>query len=133
MCSALYQPVPDVSPASRTLRVNIIGKSNGVGLARDIDLLVSALHGAGRQVDVTVIDAVQARRRRSPLAQFAARARLAWGDAATRASASTADVNVMLEHVWLQYLSGAPVNVAVRRSTSPCRIRSGSTVTIAVS
>jgi glycosyltransferase involved in cell wall biosynthesis len=113
MCSALYQPVPDVSPAPRTLRVNIIGKSNGVGLARDIDLLVSALHGAGHRVDVTIIDAVQARRRRSPLAQFAARARLAWGDAAVRASASAADVNVMLEHVWLQFLSTAPVNVAV--------------------
>jgi glycosyltransferase involved in cell wall biosynthesis len=113
MCSALYQPVHAVSPAPRTLRVKIIGKSNGVGLARDIDLLVSALHAAGQQVDVTVIDPVQARRRRSPLAQFAARARLAWGNAEARASASAADINVMLEHVWLQYLSTAPVNVAV--------------------
>jgi glycosyltransferase involved in cell wall biosynthesis len=113
MCSALYQPVPDVSPAARTFRVNIIGKSNGVGLARDIDLLVSAVHAAGHDVDVTIIDAVQARRRRSPLTQFAARARLAWGDAQARASAAAVDVNVMLEHVWLQYLSSAPVNVAV--------------------
>jgi glycosyltransferase involved in cell wall biosynthesis len=113
MCSALYQPVSDVSPAARTLRVNIIGKSNGVGLARDIDLLVSALHAVGHQVDVTIIDAVQAKRRRSPLAQFAARARLAWGDGEQRASATRADINVMLEHVWLQYLSTAPVNVAV--------------------
>jgi len=113
MCSALYQPVPDASPVPRALRVNIIGKSNGVGLARDIDLLVSALHAAGHNVDVTIIDRVQAKRRRSPLAQFAARARLAWGDAQARASAAAVDVNVMLEHVWLQYLSGAPVNVAV--------------------
>jgi hypothetical protein len=113
MCSALYQPILDISPARRALRVNIIGKSNGVGLARDIDLLVSALHGAGHLVDVTIIDAAQAKRRRSPLAQFAARARLAWGDARARAQTPRADVNVMLEHVWLQYLSTAPVNVAV--------------------
>jgi glycosyltransferase involved in cell wall biosynthesis len=113
MCSALYQPVLNVLPARRTLRVNIIGKSNGVGLARDIDLLVSALHAAGHRVDVTIIDAAQAKRRRSPLAQFAARARLAWGDAEVRARAPGADVNVMLEHVWLQYLSTAPINVAV--------------------
>lgn len=113
MCSALYQPVPNALPVRRTLRVNIIGKSNGVGLARDIDLLVSALHAAGQRVDVTIIDAAQAKRRRSPLAQFAARARLAWGDAEVRARAAGADVNVMLEHVWLQYLSTAPINVAV--------------------
>jgi hypothetical protein len=112
MCSALIQPtIPNVAPARRTVR--IIGKSNGVGLARDIDLLVSALHSAGHYVDVTVIDAVQAKRRRSPLAQFAARARLAWSDADTRARMSSADVNVMLEHVWLQYLSSARINVAV--------------------
>jgi hypothetical protein len=114
MCSAsLHQPLPNAPPAARTVRVNIIGKSNGVGLARDIDLLVAALKASGHQVEVTIIDAVQAKRRRSPLAQFAARARLAWGGAASSARASGADVNLMLEHVWLQYLSTAPINVAV--------------------
>jgi hypothetical protein len=115
MCSASLQhpPLPDVAPARRTVRVNIIGKSNGVGLARDIDLLAGALQASGHQVDVTIIDAVQARRRRSPLAQFATRARLAWGGAGTKAQTSRADVNLMLEHVWLQYLSTAPINVAV--------------------
>ncbi|HEY7640892.1 MAG TPA: hypothetical protein VH814_14290 [Steroidobacteraceae bacterium] len=114
MCSALIQPpLPNVAPARRTLRVNIIGKSNGVGLARDIDLLVSAFHEAGHYVDVTIIDNVQAKRRRSPLAQFAARARLAWADADARARIGRADINVMLEHVWLQYLATAPINVAV--------------------
>lgn len=102
-----------VASARRAVRVNIIGKSNGVGLARDIDLLVAALKASGHQVDVTIIDAVQARRRRSPLAQFAARARLAWGGAGAKAHAAGADVNLMLEHVWLQYLSTAPINVAV--------------------
>ncbi len=114
MCSAsLHPPLPTVAPARRTVRVNIIGKSNGVGLARDIDLLVAALQASGHQVGVTVIDTVQARRRRSPLAQFAARARLAWGGAGAKARPAGADVNLMLEHVWLQFLSTAPLNVAV--------------------
>jgi hypothetical protein len=115
MCSASLQPppLPTVAPARRAVRVNIIGKSNGVGLARDIELLAGALQGSGHQVDVTIIDAVQARRRRSPLAQFATRARLAWGGAGAKAQTSRADVNLMLEHVWLQYLSTAPINVAV--------------------
>lgn len=114
MCSASLHPaVPNDAPARRTVRVNIIGKSNGVGLARDIDLLASALRASGHHVAVTIIDAVQAKRRRSPLAQFATRARLAWGGAGTKAHALGADVNLMLEHVWLQYLSTAPINVAV--------------------
>jgi glycosyltransferase involved in cell wall biosynthesis len=115
MCSALCQPaVPNAPPARRTVRVNIIGKSNGVGLARDIDLLASALQAAGHQVDVTIIDAVQAKRRRSPLAQFATRARLAWrGGSGSKLRTSDADVNLMLEHVWLQYLSTAPHNIAL--------------------
>lgn len=100
-------------PARSKAHINVIGKSNGVGLARDLDLLVGALRAAGHPVDVTIIDAVQARRRRSPLAQFATRARLAWGGSGSKARTSGADVNVMLEHVWLQYLSSAPINVAV--------------------
>jgi hypothetical protein len=76
-------------------------------------LLAGALQASGHQVDVTIIDAVQARRRRSPLAQFATRARLAWGSAGAKVQTARADVNLMLEHVWLQYLSTAPVNVAV--------------------
>jgi hypothetical protein len=103
----------DVAPARRAVRVNIIGKSNGVGLARDIDLLAHALQAAGHEVDITIIDAAQAKRRRSPLAQFATRARLAWGGAAAKARAAAVDVNLMLEHVWLQYLSSARINVAV--------------------
>jgi hypothetical protein len=96
-----------------SLHVNIIGKSNGVGLARDIDLLANALWATGHRVNVTLIDDGQAKRRRSPLAQFATRARLAWGGAGAKARTAGADVNLMLEHVWLQYLSTAPVNVAV--------------------
>jgi hypothetical protein len=98
---------------SAPLQINIIGKSNGVGLARDIDLLSDALRATGHRVDVTLIDEAQAKRRRSPLAQFATHARLAWRGAGGRTRTSGADINVMLEHVWLQYLSLAPVNVAV--------------------
>ncbi len=98
---------------SAPLQVNIIGKSNGVGLARDIDLLSDALRATGHRVSVTLIDDAQAKRRRSPLAQFATHARLVWRGAGVRARTAGADVNVMLEHVWLQYLSRAPVNVAV--------------------
>ena len=98
---------------SASLHVNIIGKSNGVGLARDIDLLADALWASGHRVNVTLIDDGQAKRRRSPLAQFATRARLAWGGADAKVRTAGADVNLMLEHVWLQYLSTAPVNVAV--------------------
>lgn len=96
-----------------SLHVNIISKSNGVGLARDIDLMAGALRATGHRVDVTIIDDAQAKRRRSPLAQFATRARLAWGSGGAKAPTSSADINVMLEHVWLQYLSTSPVNVVV--------------------
>ena len=52
---------------------------------------------------------VAARRSRS-----SQRVRASRGAAPTpRAHASRADVNLMLEHVWLQYLSTAPINVAV--------------------
>jgi hypothetical protein len=80
---------------SASLHVNIIGKSNGVGLARDIDLLADALWASGHRVNVTLIDDGQAKRRRSPLAQFATRARLAWGGA--DAKVRTADIEHGIE------------------------------------
>ena len=94
------------------LQVNIIGKSNGVGLARDIELLDAALRERGHNVAVTTIDAVQARRRRSILLQLRARA-----GAGRRKSPLDpppgVDLNIMLEHVWLQYLDTAKLNIAV--------------------
>lgn len=106
--------LPELPGAHRTVRVNIIGKSNGVGLARDLDLLTGALQRAGHEVSVTIIDARQAKRRRSAAAQLRTRIDLAlqrWrvGDPAPKA----ADVNLMIEHVWLQYLAGASLNIAV--------------------
>lgn len=94
------------------LRVNIIGKSNGVGLARDLQLLKRALAQCGCDVGVTLIDRVQANRRRSWWTQLVTRAQL--GLPVLARTADTAiDVNVMLEHVWLQYLPAARWNVVV--------------------
>ena len=89
------------------LQVNIIGKSNGAGLARDIELLREALRARGHEVAVTAIDAAQARRRRSIFSQLKMRAGL------SRKKHVGADVNIMLEHVWLQFLDEARLNIAV--------------------
>jgi hypothetical protein len=94
----------------RPVRVNIIGKSNGVGLARDLELLERALQQPGLEVTVTPIDANQARRRRSAWTQLLTRLSFIWRGA--RAS-DMADINIMLEHVWLQYLGHGRLNIAV--------------------
>ena len=99
----------------KTLLLNIIGKSNGVGLARDLKLLAAALTGCGHQVRVTAIDATDAKRRRSLLAQWRTRSALALqGLHRTPASPqSRVDVNLMLEHVWMHHLPSALHNVVV--------------------
>lgn len=95
------------------LQVNIIGKSNGVGLARDIELLGTALRDRGHNVAVTAIDATQAKRRRSFLSQLRARAGYGRRRAQPGSHQPSADLNIMLEHVWLQYLDAAKLNIAV--------------------
>jgi hypothetical protein len=95
------------------LQVNIIGKSNGAGLARDIELLRAALCDRGHEVAVTTIDSTQARRRRSILSQLRLRAGLSRKKSQLVAKLQTADVNIMLEHVWSQYLDAAKLNIAV--------------------
>ena len=109
--------------AARPCRVNIIGKSNGVGLARDIDLLAGALQASGHQVDVTIIDAVQAgaaaRRWRSSRRARGSRGAAPAPRRRPRARTSTSCSST----------SGCST-CRRRRSTSPCRIPSGSTGTI---
>jgi hypothetical protein len=95
------------------LQVNIIGKSNGVGLARDIEMLGAALRERGHSVVVTTIDAVQARRRRSILLQLRVRAGAGRRRPHRTSPAPNADLNIMLEHVWAQYLETAKLNIAV--------------------
>jgi len=95
---------------SLPLRVRLIGKANGVGLARDLELLTGALRAAGCEVTPYGCERYERRRRRSTLTRLAARARRVRGQ---RASESVCDVNVMLEHIWPQFLHQAPCNVLV--------------------
>jgi glycosyltransferase involved in cell wall biosynthesis len=90
-------------------RVQLIGKSNGVGLSRDLDLMAAALRDGGCEVTITPAVKADSRRRRSLLVRALARARRrGW-----LAPAPRFDLNVMLEHVWPQYLHLAPCNVAI--------------------
>jgi hypothetical protein len=91
------------------MRVRLIGKANGVGLSRDLDLLGAALRTAGCEVLQQPCDRRERRRRRSLLTQLASRVRrLPIGMRRARY-----DVNVMLEHVWPQFLHQARVNILV--------------------
>lgn len=92
--------------------LNIVGKSNGVGLARDLSLLATALGDCGYEVRITRIDKQQSRRRRSLWVQLLARCRLLCAGARRRAAAPV-DVNLMLEHVWPQHLPQARCNVLI--------------------
>lgn len=97
---------------SKNLILNVIGKSNGVGLSRDLDLLSAALAASGYEVHVTRIDREQAAQRRSLWAQFRVRCKLLWLRLQRRARPAV-DVNLMLEHVWPQQLPDARCNVLI--------------------
>jgi len=113
LSSASHNLVSSRDAPMNNLQVNIIGKSNGAGLARDIELLRAALCDRGHEVAVTKIDSAQARRRRSIFSQLRLRAGLNRRRAQLSAALQTADVNIMLEHVWLQFLDAAKLNIAV--------------------
>jgi hypothetical protein len=91
------------------MQVRIIGKANGVGLSRDLDLLGAALRASGCEVLQQACDRRERRRRRSLLTRVSARIKR-FGIGAAR---PICDVNVMLEHVWPQFLHQARVNVLV--------------------
>src|SRR5690606_31378625 len=94
-------------------RINIIGKSNGVGLSRDIDVLTDALQGLGHEVHVIAIDAAAAGDRRSALVQWRTRIMRAWEARGGSRRTASADINLLLEHVWFRHLSGAKLNIAL--------------------
>lgn len=98
--------------SDRPRRITIIGKSNGVGLTRDIELLTNCLLDGGHEVAVHTPDTIEARRRRSLLSQASVRFRLARPRSKARAAQHT-DVNIMLEHLWSQFLPSAHRNVVV--------------------
>ncbi len=91
------------------MHVNLIGKSNGVGLDRDARLLADALRAAGCEVTQTITGSRQSGRRKSLLFNgLRAFKRLLLPKPVPRF-----DLNVMLEHVWTQYAQQARANVVV--------------------
>jgi hypothetical protein len=91
------------------MRVRLIGKANGVGLSRDFDLLEAALRASGCDVQRQPCDKRERRRRRSLVTRMLSRVR---GLQAAHKRVK-ADVNIMLEHVWPQFLHEARYNVLV--------------------
>jgi hypothetical protein len=91
-----------------SMRVRLIGKANGVGLSRDLNLLEAALQQTGCDVTQQPCDRHERHRRRAWLTRVGAQLRhgRARRDAAF-------DLNVMLEHVWPQFLHQAHGNVLV--------------------
>jgi len=91
------------------MKVRLIGKANGVGLSRDFELLAEALRASGCEVTLYGCERRDRKRRRSFFTRLAARARgLRGGDVS-----APYDVNLMLEHVWPQFLHQARRNVLV--------------------
>lgn len=93
--------------------VTLIGKSNGVGLARDLRLLADALRHCGAEVHVHAADRSDGRQRRSRMVQSLARTRAWLRRRRTASQGFPAHINVMLEHVWPQFLHTAELNIAV--------------------
>ena len=91
------------------LKVRLIGKSNGVGLSRDLELLGAALIACGCEVTQHACERRDRKRRRSLLTRLAMRASRLRG----AASHPQFDVNVMLEHIWPQFVQQARYNVLV--------------------
>lgn len=94
-------------------KVRIISKSNGVGLTRDIRLLADCLQNAGRDVLVYSINIPEARHRRSMLWQSLAYLQLKSPCSRSAAQSDGVYLNVMLEHVWPEFLPRASRNVVV--------------------
>ncbi len=94
------------------MKVRLIGKANGVGLSRDFELLSAALRACGCEVTPRPCERPDRKRRRGFFTRLAAHAR-GFGAVRTRRRATAFDVNVMLEHVWPQFLHQAGSNVLV--------------------
>lgn len=95
------------------MKVNVIGMSNGVGLSRDLLLMAEALRHCGCDVNITDVDSLQGQRRRSRRMQFGMQLQRAMRRFCISRSAIRYDINVMMEHVWTQFLETAHCNIAV--------------------
>jgi len=95
--------------------VQLIGKANDVGLSRDIALLANVLRHCGCRVSVHAVTRADRRRRRSILTRVAARWRHFFVRRVGMSWPHTArfDINLMLEHMWPQFLHEARRNVTV--------------------
>jgi glycosyltransferase involved in cell wall biosynthesis len=91
------------------MKVRLIGKANGVGLSRDFELLAAALRAGGCEVTLHGCERRDRKRRRSFFTRLAARARGLRGGGLN----APFDVNLMLEHMWPQFLHEATRNVLV--------------------
>jgi glycosyltransferase involved in cell wall biosynthesis len=91
------------------MKVRLIGKANGVGLSRDFELLAAALRDSGCEVTLYGCERRDRKRRRGFFTRLAARARGLRGGGPD----APYDVNLMLEHVWPQFLHQATRNVLV--------------------
>lgn len=81
-------------------RIQLLGRDNGAGLSRDLQLLADALRQAGAEVTLTGLD------RRGVLARLATRLKLALGK-------PRFDLNLMLERVRPEFARAARRNVLV--------------------
>jgi hypothetical protein len=95
------------------LRVRLIGKANGVGLSRDFELLAEALRACGCEVTLRGCERRDRKRRRGLLTRLAAHARALSAGSGRARPGTLYDVNLMLEHVWPQFLHQAACNVLV--------------------
>jgi glycosyltransferase involved in cell wall biosynthesis len=102
-------PINDSAAPRPALRLRLIGKSNGVGLSRDLALLAGALAASGCEVTQHPCARRDRKRRRSLLTRLAMRLRRL----RTPAAHPPFDVNVMLEHIWPQFVQQARLNVLV--------------------
>jgi hypothetical protein len=91
------------------LKLRLVGKSNGVGLSRDLELLGAALIASGCEVTQHACERRDRKRRRSLLARLAMRL----GRLRGAPPHPPFDVNVMLEHIWPQFVQQARCNVLV--------------------
>jgi hypothetical protein len=95
------------------LRVRLIGKANGVGLSRDFELLAAALRACGCEVSVRGCERRDRKRRRNIITRLMARARVLRRALGGGTPGVRYDINLMLEHVWPQFLHEAGSNVLV--------------------
>jgi glycosyltransferase involved in cell wall biosynthesis len=95
------------------VQVRLIGKANGVGLSRDFELLSAALRACGCEVTLRPCERPDRKRRRGLITRLAARARVLHAERGGRRRPAAFAANLMLEHVWPQFLHEADCNVLV--------------------